>query len=501
MGRLAELRRAPFARYDAFDSRRPTPLRGCLPGTRITLLSEVLPWVERIDHGAPTIYWLNGMAGTGKSTIAYTVAKMADDAGLLGATFFFSKHGDATLSDPTLVFTTIAYQLAEFDSSQEFKRCMVEALNKKENRSLTSATAPGLQFSKLIEEPLRQSRCVHDRVVLVVLDALDECEIRGAEEILRSLVEVASTKPFPFHLKFFITSRPEAHITSILRPSQALTTVLLHNIEASIVGADIRLYLQHKLAEIWRKLGTERGLPEDWVSQTELEALTRLSGKLFVFAATSIRVIGDQYECDPRGQLEVILQYCHSSTVPSFEDLDRLYAEILKRSVPSTWSLGNTPARFFTRFRDVVSMVILLQEPLPMTAMDRLANRAGGDVRAALRHLHSVIFTPSYDGSPQTHHPSFPDFVCSKRRCIRAGLDRRFVINIPVCHRQFALWCFGLLSSVLSKQILGELDPEIPNIEIGGLKVKLEEVLRAEGRLPCIIGPPMSRNRAAETMQ
>jgi len=48
------------------------------------------------------------MAGTGKSTIARTVARKLDDKGRLGASFFFSKgHGD--LDYAAKLFTTIAF--------------------------------------------------------------------------------------------------------------------------------------------------------------------------------------------------------------------------------------------------------------------------------------------------------------------------------------------------------------------------------------------------------
>ncbi len=57
------------------------------------------------------IFWINGLAGIGKSTIAHTVAEEAKRSELLGASFFFSRQ-EKELSDPHLFIPTLAYQLA-----------------------------------------------------------------------------------------------------------------------------------------------------------------------------------------------------------------------------------------------------------------------------------------------------------------------------------------------------------------------------------------------------
>jgi hypothetical protein len=44
----------------------------CLDGTRVGVLNEIRAWAE--GDTEQYIYWLNGMAGTGKSTIARTIA-------------------------------------------------------------------------------------------------------------------------------------------------------------------------------------------------------------------------------------------------------------------------------------------------------------------------------------------------------------------------------------------------------------------------------------------
>ena len=76
----------------------------CLEETRTQLLDKIFTWalgrssdVEASpptvssDGKQPNIFWLNGQAGTGKSTVAYTVAQWSHKKKALGASFFCSR--------------------------------------------------------------------------------------------------------------------------------------------------------------------------------------------------------------------------------------------------------------------------------------------------------------------------------------------------------------------------------------------------------------------------
>src|ERR1700733_911816 len=60
----------------------------CLPATRKALLGGIMKWVTEPD-GKRTL-WLSGVAGSGKSTVANTIASLFADMGLLGASFRYS---------------------------------------------------------------------------------------------------------------------------------------------------------------------------------------------------------------------------------------------------------------------------------------------------------------------------------------------------------------------------------------------------------------------------
>jgi cytidylate kinase len=82
-----------------------------------------MAWVDEGDE--KRIFWLNGMAGTGKSTIARTIARKYHDENYLGASFFFSRGG-GDVSHAGKFFTSIAVQLASKSSS--LKRSICEAI-------------------------------------------------------------------------------------------------------------------------------------------------------------------------------------------------------------------------------------------------------------------------------------------------------------------------------------------------------------------------------------
>ena len=125
--------------------------RGCLNGTREALLDKIEQWTE--DENQPPIFWLSGLAGTGKSTIAQTVAERCFANGTLGASFFCS--GDASLknhSDPRLISPTLAFQLAH--KYPDFRSSLVPHLRSNPDVAYESLKS---QVEKLLVGPLRST--------------------------------------------------------------------------------------------------------------------------------------------------------------------------------------------------------------------------------------------------------------------------------------------------------------------------------------------------------
>ncbi|KAK2007321.1 purine and uridine phosphorylase [Colletotrichum eremochloae] len=128
------------AEYDAPDNH---PDQICHPETRFDLLQEVQAWAE--SSTSPPVFWLYGMAGHGKSTIARTVAKRLEEQKMLGATFFFNR-GHIGRNSAWYLIITIAEQLAR--RQHNLLPHVARAI--KETSNISSRTIEE-QFSKLIQ--------------------------------------------------------------------------------------------------------------------------------------------------------------------------------------------------------------------------------------------------------------------------------------------------------------------------------------------------------------
>ena len=180
------------------------------------------------NAGDRNVFWLEGSAGTGKSTIAQSFSEMAANEGSLGATFFCSRDhlGRRELKK---IFPTLAYQLAW--NYPQFRHNVISIIKKDPTIAHNSLA---LQFEGLLVVPLSEEEisCV------IVIDALDECvDDRPVSAILSVLGRFAKRLPL---VKFFITGRPEPWIRAGFRLPllESLTrTFLLHGVEL-LTGPD-----------------------------------------------------------------------------------------------------------------------------------------------------------------------------------------------------------------------------------------------------------------------
>ncbi|KAF9518419.1 hypothetical protein BS47DRAFT_298514 [Hydnum rufescens UP504] len=465
--RSAAVMSLPRADSAAYDSGREDAALSCLEGTRVSILAEIMSWFESTENGTPPIYWLVGLAGIGKSTIAKTVAERADKGRMLGGSYFFSRS-DAPLRNPNLVFSTLAFQLAQADD--EFKNIIGEAV---QQDATLGHKNPLAQFEGLILKPLGELNS-YRRTILIVLDALDECEEQGAATILQLLLAHASRLPF---LRILITSRPEPHISLLFREARNLAKTILHDIEASVIEEDLRLYIRSELREIPKKLGL-RGI-RDW-TDGEIDALVEKSGKLFIYAATSIRFIGDSRVRDPRGHLRLILdtQLSKESEATPYSQLDSLYVGVLRNS------LSDSDRKPIVKwFQTVVGSIVLLRQPLPLGSLAQFVQCTLDNVDTALDHLRSVIIPPSTpDEAPRIYHPSFRDFITDPSRC---SIREFVIVAVPDQELRHALRCFELMATFLRQDIAGISDVSLLNSEVEGLEEKVRVALSAEVQYAC----------------
>lgn len=141
------------AAFDAYEQDHGE----CHPETRVELLQRIRDWAN--DPNAKRIFWLNGWAGTGKTTVSKPVsrwlAELRPNATVrLGASYFF-KRGDADRASAALLFPTIASQLA----AQVNQLGVLIAQAVKTHPQICCKPLDE-QFKRLVREPLQ--RLPHD---------------------------------------------------------------------------------------------------------------------------------------------------------------------------------------------------------------------------------------------------------------------------------------------------------------------------------------------------
>jgi hypothetical protein len=176
----------------------------CLPGKRTQLLADIWMWMN--DPSTKPIYWLDGVAGAGKTTIAQSVSAMAAER--LAATFFFSRTAESSKRRQTApVIPTLVYQLAQKHEVISSRVC--SALQSKLDICASRMEEQAKTF--LFESLATVADSPFISPLLVVLDGLDECNKdarsgRKGSQLVSILLE--AFRALPFCVKIFITSRP-----------------------------------------------------------------------------------------------------------------------------------------------------------------------------------------------------------------------------------------------------------------------------------------------------
>ena len=410
------------------------------------------------------VFWLNGLAGTGKSTIAQTFSGMVAEAGFLGASFFCSRD-NLNRRELKHIFPTLAYQLA--GRYPTFRNRILQIIKQDLFVARNSLIS---QFKDLIVDPLSSTNisCV------IVMDALDECvDHQPSSAILSVLGRHVSDLQ---SVKFFITGRPEPRIQTgfslpLLEP---ITQVfLLHEVKLTNVDKDIQLYLREKLTAVTkRRNGLD--LPNPWPRDQDLTALTKKSSGLFIFASTLAKFIESEYH-DPDERLQLILTRSDSTFHEGGAGIDPLYIQVLERAFS-----GIKEATVFRNLRRVLGTVVLAFNPLSCPQIAEILGINARLIMATLQHLHSVLLVPSEDSEAiRVFHKSFPDFLQDPNRCS----DPKFHVDTPTRHGDIALGCLELLTKLRRNPC--DLPDFVMNRDVPDLPEFLEEKVGSARRYAC----------------
>ncbi|KAF2464362.1 putative WD-repeat protein [Lindgomyces ingoldianus] len=458
-----------YAEGAAFNSYLKQHEPTCLPNTRVNLLGEIYRWADGQDERC--IFWLNGLAGTGKSTIARTVADRFDKQERLGASFFFSRGGGDVGRAEKFV-TSIAIQLAEKVPGLYQHICdSLKAHSNIVSQSLRD------QWDHLVLGPLSKlgSNGRPSSYVLVV-DALDECDDdNNTRAIVKLLAEAQSLKTV--RLRVFLTSRPEIPIQSGFHqvPDAEHWDLVLHNISPSIVDQDIYVFLEYNLGHI----GQERGLDPGWPGKDIVTRLVHNASGLFIWAATACRFICEGKRFAVKRLDTLIHSSSKASTAPE-KHLNVIYITVLKQSIHSSFTDEEREDQYRTLKRTLGSVVVLFT-PLSVTSLSRLLDIPKQDVYQTLEDLRAILDIPEDQSRPlRLHHPSFRDFLLNKERCD----DPNFWVEGTQAHQMLADRCVQLLSTSLKQDICGVSAPGalVADVE----RSRVDQCLSTEVQYACL---------------
>ncbi|EJD41338.1 WD40 repeat-like protein [Auricularia subglabra TFB-10046 SS5] len=416
-------------------------LHACLPGTRTNLLERIHEWID--STSMPRMLCLAGLAGTGKSTVAYTVA--ADYDALLrrfegpllhrlGASFFFSS-ASAAAGDGSQFFSTLVYQLALRDPSV---RAAVVA-DPDVVREASSANVR-VQYQRLLCAPLLAVRRTDPCNLVIVVDSLDLCASdmrRGILEFLMDLVQRVS------YVRVLLTTRSDYATRDLLLSASRKGAASVYEMPRDVSDGDVARFLSHSLV-----VPEDNDLPP-WEAQAlHVNDLTQRSAGLFIFAEVAVRyIVGPALDgSDPAARLGVLLEATDPRELNADERsnpysvLDKLYHQVLS-SVPTT---------------AVPTLSIALQflcvrlEPLTLSSMARLLRdglRKGDSVARTLTTVEALLAIPADDSLITLIHPSLLDYLTAPERC----LDHRILVKPADAHALLAGACMSMMREELRR--------------------------------------------------
>ncbi|KAF5367735.1 hypothetical protein D9758_009902 [Tetrapyrgos nigripes] len=387
----------------------------CIEGTRTEILQSIISWAENTSPDAPAGYWMCGMAGTGKSTIAKSICLKLEEKGLLAGAFFCSRQIEEC-KDYHRVIPTVAYQLAQY--SRDYAEAIRKVLNLEPSIALKE---PDNQLKKVLTKLWKGAPSSH--TLVIVIDALDECE--NISWVLKHLIPAIKNQEFP-GLKFFLTSRPEQHIKDyfdvdeIQQEEQTLQHFYLHNVQKSIVKDDISIFLQ-------------QGLGQMSISQDKMDILLERSGVLFIYAATIIKYItGGGLRAQAR--VANIIDLKRTPDKVETQVLDDLYSQILEEVLSSS-KLSPTEHQQSLR---IIYTVITTATPVSCQIISELLELALEDVQATIIDLQSVLYINQSNQAVYGFHASFADYMISETRA--KNLYCNSISHHSLLAKQLRIW-------------------------------------------------------------
>ena len=391
-----------------YDSEEPSSPSECLAGTRSHQIDTLMNWIEANEDVQP-LFVVLGSAGSGKSSLLRTIARICEEKNYLAASFFFSGTDSARNALGRLI-ATIAYQIAEaMPELRPYVARNVLAMPTIFSRSLKS------QMQRLLLAPLSQLRLEYpdfsDYHRVIVIDALDEClESRHQLQFISVLSELLAHKPLRFRclLSSRFNAYIETNVTATLTPWTYGNMILGKDDDDE--RTDIRKYLQVSIVRIRNTHPFGAWIPPGWPLESDLETVVKKSGGQFIYASTVIKYV-ESPNHNPHERLRYILGISTTRSVEDpFVELDALYRALM------------LSAKNLSTIIEILGIELVRQRPqfwTPRTArlsFDFNKHLQSLDADIVLAPLASVLSCK--DSKIKFYHLSFAEFLLDPNRSL-----------------------------------------------------------------------------------
>ncbi|VDC02109.1 unnamed protein product [Peniophora sp. CBMAI 1063] len=394
------LGRAKSAAYTAATAPYGIQRRSCTPGTRVMDLDHIMKWAVRTRYErTQPVFWLNGLAGQGKTTIAYTICerleRKREDISMVS--LFCARQLDS--HEEKLLVSTLAFELAECSASyaSELRRALQQEHN-------LGDQILSVQMSKLLIGPWKRS--AHARAefqpTILVIDAIDEND--AGLEFVYSLLSAMHAGQLP-GLRAFFTSRPGPDLKSAFEGlGEKMVSIQTMNSALAFMwrdSLDIRLYLQE---ELHTKL-----------DDATIGDVTRASAGLFLYASTVARLVKSKGKQRTRREQETrVRRLIEGATASQSKDsfiaevdvtiLDSLYGGILQDM------LDDLDDEEVSARLHVLMTVVCTSQILDVPLLAALAGVEEDLVNAMVEGLHAVLYLDD-DKHVFWCHNTFQDYI------------------------------------------------------------------------------------------
>ncbi|KAF8338709.1 uncharacterized protein EI90DRAFT_3038838 [Cantharellus anzutake] len=370
--------------------------QACLEGTRVGLTERIMAWCHDTRDSGHRVMLLTAVAGAGKTSIAHTIAeRCARDRSLLLS--FFFKAGEQ--SRPDCLFSGMARALAKRD--QVYRSSIISALQD----DPTLSTAPfAMQFKRLVAPPLLHTPPLSDHPMVVIIDALDECDDEAFEPLANILRE--EVPKLPSSIKFFITSRQFDRVNRFLSSHSPIDRLSIDLSDDANVH-DCATYIRSQLETLKDCHPDMQHKLED--EEKMVEGILERAGGLFIWISTIFRYMRKASK-DPIRTLEGLLSTGEKGSAVSAEGMmDRLYTTILKKC---GWQVED----FVHDYPVVMGAIFVAQQPLSVAAWDAILSPS---LKSSVRYMLAEL-APLLSGLEDPDNPicilhqSFRDFILER---------------------------------------------------------------------------------------